>query len=228
MCYAKWKCWRILSNEKEHVSYWSIRDNRCHIGANESKVLDIVIYEKGLDEVYITMRNDNIVLIGMPGAGKSTVGVVLAKKLGYAFVDSDLIIQSREGKLLHEIITERGNEGFWFAEEMANLSIDSVRTVIATGGSAVYGSRAMEHFKKNGTVIYLKLSYDEIADRLGDLDERGVTLRDGQGLAELYTERSPLYEKYADISIDCENLSIREIVEQIVRMIPVSNQTSGR
>lgn len=173
------------------------------------------------------MKSDNIILIGMPGAGKSTVGVVLAKKLGYAFVDSDLVIQSREGKLLHEIIAERGNEGFWSAEETANLSIDSVRTVIATGGSAVYGSRAMEHFKQKGTVIYLKLSCDGIADRLGNLDERGVTLRDGQGLAELYAERTPLYEKYADISIDCENLSIREIVEQIVKVITVDDCTSG-
>ena len=168
------------------------------------------------------MKNRNIVLIGMPGAGKSTVGVVLAKKLGYAFVDSDLVIQSREGKLLHEIIAERGNEGFWSVEETANLSLDSVRTVIATGGSAVYGSRAMEQFKQNDTVVYLKLSCDGIADRLVNLDERGVTLRDGQGLAELYAERTPLYEKYADISIDCENLSIREIVEQIVKMIPVN------
>lgn len=198
------------------------------VDENGGKVLDIVGYEKGSGEVYITMHNDNIVLIGMPGAGKSTVGVVLAKKLGYAFVDSDLVIQSREGKLLHEIIAERGNEGFWSVEETANLSIDSVRTVIATGGSAVYGSRAMEHFKQNGTVIYLKLSCDGIADRLGNLDERGVTLREGQGLAELYAERAPLYEKYADILIECENLSIREIVEQIVKMIPVSSCTSER
>lgn len=165
------------------------------------------------------MKGANVILIGMPGVGKSTVGVVLAKKLGYAFVDSDLVIQSREGKLLHEIIAERGIEGFWSVEEAANLSIDSSGTVIATGGSAVYGSRAMEHFKQNGIVVYLKLSCDEIADRLGNLDERGVTLRDGQGLAELYAERTPLYEKYADISIDCENLAIREIVEQIVRRI---------
>lgn len=174
------------------------------------------------------MRYNNIVLIGMPGAGKSTVGVVLAKKLGYAFVDSDLVIQSREGKLLHEIIAERGNEGFWSVEEEANLSLDSAGTVIATGGSAVYGSRAMEYFKRNGTVIYLKLSCDEIADRLGNLDERGVTLREGQGLSELYAERTPLYEKYADISIDCEKLSIREIVEQIVRMIPTGGCMSGK
>ena len=164
------------------------------------------------------MKTENIILIGMPGAGKSTVGVVLAKKLGFAFVDSDLVIQSREGRLLHEIIAERGVEEFWSVEEEVNASIDAVRTVIATGGSAVYGSRAMEHFKQIGTVIYLKLSCDAIADRLGDLSERGVTLRDGQRLGELYDERVPLYEKYADITVDCECLSIREIVEQIANM----------
>lgn len=161
------------------------------------------------------MDKDNIILIGMPGAGKSTVGVVLAKKLGYAFVDSDLVIQSREGRLLHEIISEQGVEGFWAVEENVNASIDAHRTVIATGGSAVYGSRAMEHFKQIGVVIYLRLSCNAIAERLGDLNERGVTLKEGQGLSDLYTERVPLYEKYADFIVDCEELSIREVVEQI-------------
>ena len=161
------------------------------------------------------MNKDNIILIGMPGAGKSTVGVVLAKKLGYAFVDSDLVIQSRSGKLLHEIIEARGIEGCWGGEEEANLAIDTHRTVIATGGSVVYGCKAMEHLKQIGVVIYLKLSCDAIADRLGDLNERGVTLKAGQGLTELYAERVPLYEKYADITIECDTLSIREVVERI-------------
>lgn len=161
------------------------------------------------------MSKDNIILIGMPGAGKSTVGVVLAKKLGYAFVDSDLVIQSREGRLLHEIISEQGVDGFWAVEDEVNASIDAHRTVIATGGSAVYGSRAMEHFKQIGTIVYLKLDCDAIAERLGDLSERGVTLREGQGLYDLYAERVPLYEKYADFTVGCEGLSIREIVEQI-------------
>lgn len=161
------------------------------------------------------MNKDNIILIGMPGAGKSTVGVVLAKKLGYAFVDSDLLIQSREGRLLHEIISERGAEGFWKVEEAVNVSIETHRCVIATGGSAVYGANAMEHFKQTGSIIYLKLSCNAIADRLGDLNERGVTMKDGQGLPELYAERVPLYEKYADVTIDCETLSIRDIAEEI-------------
>ncbi len=167
------------------------------------------------------MNKDNIILIGMPGAGKSTVGVVLAKKLGYAFVDSDLVIQSREGKLLHEIIEERGIEAFWSVEEDANASIDVHRTVIATGGSVVYGRRAMEHLKQIGVVVYLRLSCDAIADRLGDLNERGVTLREGQGLTELYAERVPMYEEYADVTIECGGFSIREIVEHVCESIHI-------
>lgn len=154
----------------------------------------------------------NVILIGMPGAGKSTVGVVLAKKLGYSFMDADLVIQAREGKLLHEIISQRGVEGFWQVEEEVNESILTDRTVIATGGSAVYGDRAMTHYKGIGKIVYLALPLEDIRERLGDLDERGVTLREGQDLSALYEERIPLYEKYADITINCENLSIREIV----------------
>lgn len=161
----------------------------------------------------------NIVLIGMPGAGKSTVGVVLAKKLGYVFMDSDLVIQSREGKLLHEIIEEKGVEGFWKVEEQVNASIETDRTVIATGGSVIYGAKAMEHLHSIGTVVYLKLSLEAIANRLGDLNERGVTLREGQDLRGLYEERVPLYEKYADVTIDCEKLQIREVVEAAARAL---------
>lgn len=164
------------------------------------------------------MNKTNIILIGMPGAGKSTVGVVLAKKLGYAFVDADLVIQSREGKLLHEIISERGVDGFWKVEESVGESIETRRTVIATGGSAVYGPKAMAHYRQIGTIIYLSLPLDAVRERLGDLDERGVTLREGQDLAGLYEERVPLYEKYADCTVDCEGLSIREIVEKIVKI----------
>ncbi|MDE7231555.1 MAG: shikimate kinase, partial [Lachnospiraceae bacterium] len=156
---------------------------------------------------------------GMPGVGKSTVGVVLAKKLGYAFVDADLVIQSREGKLLHEIISERGVEGFWKVEESVGESMETHRTVIATGGSAVYGPKAMEHYKQIGTVIYLSLPLEGIRERLGDLDERGVTLREGQDLDSLYAERLPLYEKYADITVACEGLEIREIVERIADIL---------
>ena len=144
----------------------------------------------------------NIVLIGMPGAGKSTVGVVLAKKLGYVFMDSDLVIQSREGKLLHEIIEEKGVEGFWKVEEQVNASIETDRTVIATGGSVIYGAKAMEHLHSIGTVVYLKLSYEDLAKRLGNLKGRGVVLKEGQTLKDLYDERSKLYEQYAEITVD--------------------------
>ncbi len=161
------------------------------------------------------MNEKNIILIGMPGVGKSTVGVVLAKRLGYSFVDADLVIQSWEGKLLHEIIEERGVEGFWMLEEAVGESMDVRRTVIATGGSAVYGENAMAYYKQIGTVVYLSLPLEGIRERLGDLTERGVTLRDGQDLDGLYVERQPLYERYADVTVDCEGLSIREIVEQI-------------
>lgn len=160
------------------------------------------------------MKN-NIVLIGMPGAGKSTVGVVLAKVTGHKFVDSDLVIQEKTGKLLHELITEHGMEGFLEIENKTNAQLDMENSVIATGGSVIYGEEAMEHLRKIGLVVYLKLTLESIAERLGDLQQRGVALKDGQGLKELYEERIPLYEKYAELVIDCENKSIREITEEI-------------
>ena len=158
---------------------------------------------------------NNIILIGMPGAGKSTVGVVLAKKMGYCFVDSDLVIQERTRKLLHEIITEQGQQGFLEVENQINASLELEHAVLATGGSAIYGKEAMEHLKEIGTVVYLRLSCRTIARRLGDLHERGVALKDGQTLEELYQERIPYYEKYADVTVNCERKSIRKIVEEI-------------
>ena len=166
--------------------------------------------------------NNNIILIGMPGAGKSTVGVVLAKKLGYTFIDSDIVIQDEKGMLLHELITKFGIDGFNEIENEVNSKISAENSVIATGGSAVYGKDAMEHFKSIGQVVYLKLPYDEIESRLGDLNERGVSIKKGQTLSSLYEERTPLYEKYADIIIDCNNLSIREIVSKISEKVTKS------
>lgn len=162
---------------------------------------------------------DNVVLIGMPGAGKSTVGVVLAKKLGYRFMDSDLVIQDETGKMLHEIIAEQGTDGFLKVEEQINASLDCHRTVIATGGSVIYGPKAMEHLREIGNVVYLRLSLDAIAERLGDLNERGVALKDGQTLQDLYNERVPLYEQYADITMDCEQKMIREIVAELTERL---------
>lgn len=162
---------------------------------------------------------DNIVLIGMPGVGKSTIGVVLAKKLGYSFVDSDLLIQEQEGMLLHEIIEEKGLDGFNQIENEVNASLSTHKSIIATGGSAVYGKEAMEHLQKIGIVIYLSLSYEELVFRLGDLNERGVSIRQGQTLQDLFVERQPLYEQYADIMVDCHGKQIREIVQEILRKL---------
>ncbi len=162
---------------------------------------------------------DNIVLIGMPGAGKSTIGVVLAKKLGYRFIDSDLVIQEQYGKLLHELIAEHGVEGFWQIENDVNAGLEVNRSIIATGGSAVYGKAAMEHLREIGMVVYLKLSYEEIELRLGDLNARGVTLREGQTLADLYAERTPMYEKYAHLTIECEDKLLRQVVQEIADYI---------
>lgn len=161
------------------------------------------------------MEKRNVVLIGMPGAGKSTVGVVLAKRLGYRFLDSDLLIQEREGRLLCEIIEEEGLDGFLRIEEEVNASVQAERTVIATGGSAVYGPRAMEHLKEIGTVIYLRLPFAEIASRVGDTRQRGIAMREGQDLKGLYGERCPLYERYADIIVDTEGISIEKLAKML-------------
>lgn len=163
------------------------------------------------------MEKNNIVLIGMPGVGKSTIGVILAKVLGYQFIDADLVIQKEEGKLLKDIIAEVGPEGFIEVENRVNASICATNSIIATGGSVVYGAEAMEHLKEIGTVVYLSLPYEEIEKRLSDIKGRGVVLREGQTLKDLYEERTLLYEKYADVTI-CENgLNVEETIEKILR-----------
>ncbi len=166
-----------------------------------------------------SIMSKSVTLIGMPGAGKSTVGVVLAKRLGYAFVDADLIIQQKEGRLLHQLIEERGLEGFLDIENRINASLSPQSAVIATGGSVVYGKEAMEHLVQTTTVIYLQLSLEALAQRLGDLRKRGVVLRKGQSLEELYEERVPLYRQYAHITIDCEKKDISGIVEEIAAIL---------
>jgi shikimate kinase len=161
------------------------------------------------------MEKTNIVLIGMPASGKSTVGVILAKVLGKKFIDTDLIIQLREDALLADIIKEKGVEGFMKCEEEAILSADENNTVIATGGSAVYGEKAMEHLKEKGTVIYLKVEKDELFKRLHNIKERGVVLKQGETIEEMYDNRSVLYEKYADIIIEERKCTIEETIEKI-------------
>lgn len=158
---------------------------------------------------------DNIVLIGMPGVGKSTVGVVLAKALGYNFVDADLVIQQQTGQLLCELIAEHGTEGFLEIEDEVNSRIEGHKAVIATGGSAVYCANAMEHYKEIATVLYLSVSYETLEERLGDLKNRGVVLNDGQTLKDLYDERTAYYEKYADVTVNEEGLSIRETIDAV-------------
>lgn len=159
---------------------------------------------------------DNIVLIGMPGVGKSTVGVILAKVLGYQFVDADLVIQQQEGKLLCEIIEEVGTEGFIEVENRINASLNVTHSIIATGGSVVYGKEAMEHLQSIGRVVYLKVSYETLEKRLADIKGRGVVLKEGQDLKALFEERSPLYEKYADIEISEGTLGVEQTVEKII------------
>lgn len=163
---------------------------------------------------------NNIILIGMPGVGKSSVGVILAKILGYRFLDCDLIIQEKEGKLLHEIISSEGLDGFIKVENRINAGINCEKSIVATGGSAVYGEDAMAHFKEIGTVVYLKCDYEAIADRLGDLAARGVAMKEGQTLKDLYDERVPLYEKYADIVVDESGCtSARETISKLLKEI---------
>lgn len=162
---------------------------------------------------------NNITLLGMPGAGKSTIGVLLAKSLGFEFLDTDLMIQNQEGMLLHEIISKRGLSEFKKIEEKANASVEADRTVIAPGGSVVYGEKAMEHLASISKIIYLDLSYEEIEKRLGDLTKRGVVFENGQTLRDLYEERVPLYQKYAHSSVKADGLGISEVLEKVLQNI---------
>lgn len=164
------------------------------------------------------MKN-NIVLIGMPGVGKSTVGVILAKILGYRFVDTDIVIQENENKLLKDIISEKGIDGFIETENKVVKKLKADKSVIATGGSVVYGKEAMKHLCEIGTVIYLKLDYNKLKYRLGNIKNRGVVIRKGQKLSDLYFERCPLYEKYADIIIDENGKNIEKTVNNIIQAL---------
>ena len=162
---------------------------------------------------------NNIILIGMPGAGKSTLGVVLAKVLGCQFLDSDLLIQKQEKRKLHEIIAREGYEGFQKIENQVNASIETENTVIATGGSVVYCEEAMEHLKEISVVVYLKLDFEEMERRIGDPVARGVVLKNGMTLRKLYDERTPYYERYADIVFDEAELSAEESAGRLAELV---------
>ena len=160
-------------------------------------------------------KKTNITLIGMPASGKSSVGVVLAKRLGKKFVDTDIVIQEKYGKLLKELIEEHGDEGFREIEDEVNAGLDLDNSIISPGGSVVYGENAMRHLKEISVIIYLELSYTAIKSRLGDLRERGITLKEGQSLKDLYLERVPLYEKYADITVNEMKKSLAKTIDEI-------------
>ena len=160
----------------------------------------------------------NIILIGMAGCGKSTVGVLTAKALGYEFIDTDLIIQKAENRLLQEIINESGLEYFSAAESRALSGINAKSTVIATGGSAVYCDDAMQHLKTDGICIWLKLPYEEIVRRISNISTRGIAIAEGKTLLDVFNEREPLYQKYADIVIECGG-GIEETVSAVIGAI---------
>ena len=161
----------------------------------------------------------NIIFIGMPASGKSTIGVVVAKHLGYDFIDSDLLIQKQEKRLLKDIIADVGNEGFLAIENQVNCDIKAERAVISPGGSIVYCQEAMEHFKEIGTIIYLKVSFETINERINNAKNRGVVLKEGQTLKDLYDERTCLFEKYADCIISEEGLSLEETIDKVLESL---------
>lgn len=161
----------------------------------------------------------NIILIGMPACGKSSVGVILAKTAAMSFIDTDLLLQQEEGKKLQYIIDNQGMDEFLKIEERVLSSVKAENAVISTGGSAVYSENAMAHLRSIGTVVYLKLSLSEIDRRLKNIKTRGIAMGPGETLADLYDYRVPLYEKYADITIDAEGLTIEETIAEILKRI---------
>ena len=161
----------------------------------------------------------NIVLIGMPGCGKTTVGTYLSEIIGYGYIDSDSVIVAREGMRLSEIIAQKGTEAFLDIEAKVNSEICASRCVIATGGSVIYREKAIEALKKIGKVVYLQLSYEEIDRRLGDLKARGVALKEGFTLRDLYNERVPLYEKYADVTVCLDRLTVEQAAQAVAEAI---------
>ncbi len=162
---------------------------------------------------------NNVIFIGMPAAGKSTVGVVTAKRMGYRFIDTDLLIQEQEGMLLREIIDRRGIEAFLAIEDRTNAGVEAEKAVIAPGGSVIYCENAMKHYKEIGKVVYLQASFETINNRLKNAKNRGVVLKEGQTLKELYKERVPFFEKYADITVCEDGYDLGETVEHVLEAL---------
>ena len=165
------------------------------------------------------MNKNNVTLIGMPGCGKSTVGVLLAKALNLQFADTDLLIQQKHRQFLWQLIEEQGTEAFKRMEAGVILSLDCESTCIATGGSAVYSDDAMRHLKRISKVVFIDLPCGEIERRVADIRGRGVVVDRGKTLPELYDERRPLYLRYADITIDAAGLGVEELLEEIIRKL---------
>ena len=155
----------------------------------------------------------------MPGAGKSTLGVLLAKAMGKLFVDTDIIIQQKTKRLLQDIIDNDGTDEFLKLEEEILLTVDEKNTVIATGGSAVYSEKAMENFRKSGKIVYLHVDFSEIEKRVTNITTRGIVLKNGRSLADAFAERKPLYDKYADVVVDCTGSSIEESVRKLAQIL---------
>lgn len=167
----------------------------------------------------IHMKKTNLIFIGMPAVGKSTIGVVVAKRLGKKFIDTDLLIQEQEKKLLREIIAEVGEDGFLEVENQVNRDLEVENAVISPGGSVVYCEEAMQHYKEIGTVVYLQASYQTIKRRIRNPKKRGVVLREGQTFQDLYNERVKLFEKYADITICEDDCQIEETIEKVLEKV---------
>ena len=165
------------------------------------------------------LMKSNIILVGMPSCGKSTIGVVLAKTVNKNFLDTDILIQSTEEMTLQEIINNKGNEYFHCVEEEVLFSLKEKNLVIATGGGAVYFKEAIENLKNDGIVVYLRVNFETVLARLNNIKTRGVTLEEGQTLEDLYNYRIPMYDEIADITIDCDSLTVEEAIGEIINKI---------
>lgn len=161
------------------------------------------------------MNTSNLILIGMPGSGKSTIGVLLAKQLGKGFLDTDLLIQQKENALLQDILDRAGVDGFLDVEERTICATSFANCVVAPGGSAVCRPAMAQHLKSLGTMVYLHLSLEAIESRIRNLSTRGVAMRNGETLTDIYAQRTPLYAQYADVTVDCDGKSAQQISEEI-------------